>query len=45
MLTNRNPLQKNTYVDAEAEAKKAHRGIWLYGDVGVDDTPEFGIKK
>lgn len=38
-------LQKNTYADAEAVAKKGHAGIWEYGDVGLDDAPEFGSKK
>lgn len=36
---------KNTYATAEAVAKKAHAGIWEYGDVGVDDAPEFGNRK
>uniref|UniRef100_A0A6B2EL05 Staphylococcal nuclease domain-containing protein 1 n=1 Tax=Phlebotomus kandelakii TaxID=1109342 RepID=A0A6B2EL05_9DIPT len=30
------------YKEAEAAAKKAHNGIWEYGDITEDDAKEFG---
>lgn len=35
-------LQLEEYKEAEAAAKKAHNGIWEYGDITEDDAKEFG---
>uniref|UniRef100_A0A1B0GKL7 Staphylococcal nuclease domain-containing protein 1 n=2 Tax=Lutzomyia longipalpis TaxID=7200 RepID=A0A1B0GKL7_LUTLO len=31
------------YKEAEVAAKKAHNGIWEYGDITEDDAKEFGV--
>jgi len=31
------------YVSAQDEAKKAHLGVWQYGDITEDDDKEFGL--
>lgn len=30
------------YKAAQDEARKAHKGIWVYGDITEDDAKEFG---
>lgn len=35
-------LQVGEYKEAEQQARKAHIGIWKYGDVSEDNAVEFG---
>lgn len=36
-------FQIQQYLSSQDEAKKAHLGVWQYGDITEDDDKEFGL--
>lgn len=36
-------FQIQQYLSAQDAAKKAHLGVWQYGDITEDDDKEFGL--